>query len=188
MGPYYLTSLITMLGPVKNVTAIAKTTFKERLITSQPFAGKKIKVNTPTHLSGLVEFAQGTIANVTMSFDMWAHNAPQLEIYGTEGSLKCPDPNAFDGDVLLWTTSKREWTKVPLTHNGKTGRGMGLADMAAAISSGRPHRASGELALHVVEVMESFHASSRAGKKIILKSKCRQPEAMKPGLPLGKLA
>lgn len=188
MGPYYLTSLITMLGPVKSVTASATKTFKERVIGSEPLKGKKIKVNTPTHLCGVVEFAQGAIANITMSFDLWAHNAPQLEIYGTEGSLKCPDPNNFHGDVLLWTTAKREWTKVPLTHNDQTGRGIGLADMAAAIHSGRPHRASGELGLHVVEIMESFHTSAHAGRKIPLKSKCRQPEPMKPGLALGKLA
>jgi len=186
MGPYYLTSLVTMLGPVKSVSASA--TYKERLIGSQPFLGQKIKVRTPTHLCGVLEFAQGAVASVTMSFDIWAHHAPMLEIYGTEGALQCPDPNCFNGDVMLWTKTKREWTKVPLTHNGETGRGIGLADLADAICHRREPRASGELGLHIVEVMESFHTSSRAGRKIALKSKIRQPAALPAGLPLGKLA
>ncbi len=188
MGPYYLTSLVTMLGPVKSVAASSTISFKERMIGSKPLAGQKIKVRTPTHHCGVLEFAQGAIATVTMSFDVWAHHVPLLEIYGTEGSIQCPDPNHFNGDVLLWTTKKREWTKVPLTHNGDTGRGIGIADMANAIQNRRPHRASGELGLHVVEVMESFQASWKAGKRIALKSKVRQPEAMPAGLALGRLS
>jgi len=188
MGPYYLTSLVTMLGPVKNVSASTTTTYKERLITSQPLKGTKIKVRTPTHLCGVLEFAQGAVATVTMSFDIWAHHTPLLEIYGTEGALQCPDPNNFKGDVLLWTKTKREWTKVPLTHNGDTGRGIGLADMADAICHRREPRASGELGLHIVEIMESFHVSARAGRRITLKSKVRQPAALPPGLPSGKLS
>jgi predicted dehydrogenase len=136
----------------------------------------------------VLEFASGAVATVTMSFDVWAHGAPLLEIYGTEGSIQCPDPNNFNGDVMLWTTKSRTWEKILLTHNGDTGRGIGLADMANAIQTKRPHRASGELGLHVVEVMESFQASSKGGKKIAIKSKCRQPEAMPAGLALGKLS
>jgi predicted dehydrogenase len=188
MGPYYLTSLVTLLGPAKSVLATATVTFKERVIGSQPLAGTKIKVKTPTHLCGLVEFGQGAMASITMSFDVWKSNLPLLEIYGTEGSLSCPDPNGFGGEVLLWTQAKKEWEKVPLTHNEQTGRGTGLADMAEAIQQRRPHRASGELGLHVVEIMESFHASAKAGKKVKLKSTCRQPEPIKAGLPLGKLS
>lgn len=187
MGPYYLTSLVTMLGPVKSVSALAKATFKERTITSQPLQGKKIKVDVPTHLCGGLEFGGGVIATVTMSFDTWKHHLPMLEIYGTEGSIQCPDPNTFGGEVHVWTTKKREWEKVALTHNDQTGRGIGLADMAEAICERRPHRMSGELALHVVEVMEAFHVSARAGKKTPLKSTCRRPEPIPAGLPLGKL-
>jgi len=188
MGPYYLTALVTLLGPAQSVEATATTTFKERVIGSQPLAGKKIKVQTPTHLCGLVEFGQGAIANVTMSFDVWASHLPLLEVYGTEGSLSCPDPNHFGGEVLLWTKSKKEWEKVPLTHSDQTGRGTGLAEMAEAIRQRRPHRMSGELGLHVTEIMESFHFSARAGKKIKLKSTCRQPEPLPAGLPPGKLS
>jgi predicted dehydrogenase len=88
MGPYYLTSLVMMLGPVKSVTALAKTTFAERLITSEPLRGKKIEVKTPTHLCGGLEFEQGAIGTVTMSFDVWTTHLPLLEIYGSEGSLQ----------------------------------------------------------------------------------------------------
>jgi predicted dehydrogenase len=187
MGPYYLTSLVTMLGPVKSVSALAATTFKERLITSQPLNGKKIKVETPTHLTGALEFSQGAIGTVTMSFDVWAQHLPMLEIYGTEGSLQCPDPNTFGGEVMLWTKTKKEWEKVPLTHSDQIGRGVGIADMAAAVSEGRPHRMNGELALHIVEVMESFHTSADAGKKIVLQSTCTQPAPLPPGLKPGDL-
>jgi predicted dehydrogenase len=188
MGPYYLTSLVTMLGPVKSVSALAKITFKERLITSQPHHGKKIKVEVPTHLCGALEFGDGVIATVTMSFDVWAHHLPMLEIYGTEGSIECPDPNTFGGPVRVWTTKKKEWEDVPLTHNDKVGRGLGIADMAEGLRTKRQHRMNGDLALHVVEIMESFHTSSKAGRKIALKSKCRLPEAMPAGLALGQLS
>ncbi len=182
-GPYYLTALVTMLGPAQSVSALAETSFKERLITSEPLRGTKIKVRTPTHLLGLVEFAQDAVANVSMSFDVWAHHLPLLEIYGTEGSLQCPDPNQFSGEVLLWTGKTKEWRKIPLTHQNEVGRSLGVAEMARAIRDRRPHRASVELALHVVEIMDAFFASARAGKKIALKSTCRQPEALPKGLP-----
>jgi predicted dehydrogenase len=188
MGPYYLTSLVTLLGPVKSVSALAKTTFKERLITSQPLHGKIIKVQTPTHLCGGLEFGQGVVATVTMSFDVWAHRQPMLEIYGTEGSLQCPDPNCFGGEVQVWTTKTKTWEKVPLTHSDQLGRGVGIADMAYAVQQRRPHRMSGELALHIVEVMESFLVAAKAGRKIAMKSRCRQPEPLPQGLPVGQLA
>lgn len=187
MGPYYLTSLVTMLGPIKSVSASATAGFKERIVGSGALKGSKIKVRIPTHLCGIVEFSAGTIATVSMSFDIQAHHAPMLEIYGTEGTLQCPDPNHFNGEVLVRTRKNADWEKVPLTHNDQTGRGVGLADMAYSITNRVPHRASGELGLHVVEAMESFHTSSKAGRKIALKSKVKRPAAMPSGLPLGKL-
>jgi len=187
MGPYYLTSLVTMLGPVKSVSALAKTTFKERLITSRPLHGRKIQVETPTHLCGGLEFDSGVVGTVTMSFDVWAHHLPMLEIYGTEGSLQCPDPNTFGGEVRVWTPKKSEWAQVPLTHSDQIGRGVGLADMADAWQKRRPHRMNGELALHIVEVMETFHVSAKAGRKIALKSRCQHPEPLPEGLRPGDL-
>ena len=149
---------------------------------------KRSRSTTPTHLCGVLEFGKGAVATVTMSFDVWKHHLPMLEIYGTEGSLHCPDPNGFGGEVLLWTAATKAWESVPLTHCGDAGRGMGLADMAEAIRERRPHRASGELGLHVVEIMESFLTSADAARSVALKSTCRQPAALAPGLPLGKLS
>ena len=182
-GPYYLSALITLLGPVNRVLAAAKASFKERLITSQPLHGKKIKVRTPTHLAGTAEFSRGVTVSLTMSFDVWAHHAPLIEIYGTEGSLQCPDPNTFGGDVQLWTQKTKEWRKVPLTHDREMGRGLGVAEMAQAIQERRPHRADANLALHVVEIIEAFHVSARKGKSVSLKSTCRRPEPLPAGLP-----
>jgi predicted dehydrogenase len=185
MGPYYLTSLVTMLGPIKSVSAQSKISFKERLITSQPLHGKKIKVQTPTHLCGVLEFVKGSIGTVSMSFDIWQSNAPLLEIYGTEGSLSCPDPNHFGGKVKIWTSKNKTWEDVPVEQPEAIGRGLGLADLADALKQRRQHRMSGELGLHVVEVMESFHTSSNSGRRKELKSTCQQPAAMPKGLPFG---
>jgi predicted dehydrogenase len=189
MGPYYLASLITMLGPVKNVSAVAKTAFKQRVITSQPLNGKKITVKTPTHLSGLLEFGDEVVVTMNMSFDVWQHSLPLLEIYGTEGTLQCPDPNTFGGEVQVWTAKRKEWEKVPLTHNDQIRRGVGIADMAFSEKKRRPvHRMNGEMALHIVEVMESFHKSSSAGRRMSLKSTCAKPKPLPAGLTLGELA
>jgi predicted dehydrogenase len=140
--------------------------------------GKRVKVETPTHLSGQLEFDHYVFATVTMSFDVWRHNLPIMEVYGTEGSLQCPDPNGFGGEVRLWTQKTQEWEKVPLTHADKIGRGVGLADMARAILNRRRARANGELGLHVVEVMEAFYVSARAEKMIRMGSQCERPEPM----------
>ena len=184
MGPYYLTSLVTMLGPVKSVSALARISLAERLITSQPLHGTKIKVETPTHLCAAVEFVQGAIGTVTMSFDTWQHGMPMLEIYGTEGTVQCPDPNTFGGPVRLWTQKTKAWEDVPVP-TSPLERGLGVADIADALATRRPHRAGGELALHVLEVMESFHVSSDEGRRYDLKSTCAQPAAMPADLPFG---
>jgi predicted dehydrogenase len=189
MGPYYLTSLVLLMGPVKSVSAVAKMTFKERTITNKIDPGKKIKVDVPTHLSGELEMVNGAIATVNMSFDIWKSFMPLLEVHGTEGSLSLPDPNTFGGEVKLWTSAKPEWENVPLTHSDKTGRGIGIADLAFSAQTGkRQNRLNGELALHVVEVMEAFHSSARNGRKVVMRSRPKQPEPLPAGLPLGQLA
>ena len=143
----------------------------------------------PTHLSGELEMVDGAIATVTMSFDIWKSSMPLIEVHGTEGSLSVPDPNGFGGEVKLWTAKKGEWETVPLTHSDQTGRGIGIADMAFSAQTGKKqHRLNGELALHVVEIMEAFHTSTKAGRKITLKSHPKQPEPLPAGLPVGELA
>jgi predicted dehydrogenase len=176
MGPYYLTALIALMGPVQRVSSSTRVTFPERLIGSQPHAGEIIKVNTPTHIAGTLEFANGAIATLITSFDIWHHNLPNIEIYGTEGSLRVPDPNTFGGPVLLRRMDEAEWHEVPLTHGyTNNSRGIGLADMAYALRTGTPHRANEKLAYHVLDIMQTLHESAQEGRRITLDSTCSQP-------------
>jgi len=186
MGPYYLTALVNLLGPVKRVTGSTRITFPTRTITSQPKAGKVVTVETPTHLTGTMDFANGAVITIIQSFDMWRHSLPLLEVYGSEGSLSIPDPNGFGGPVKLAKPSKG-WEEVPLTHRIDLARGSGLADMAQGVATGRPHRASGELAFHVLEVMAAFEEASTTGKHININSTCERPAALPVGLALGEL-
>ena len=188
MGPYYLTALVNSIGPVRRVTSSTKITFPERLITSQPHCGKRIVVEVPTHVAGVMDFANGAIGTIIMTFDVWAAELPRIEIYGTEGSLSVPDPNCFGGPVRVRRAGAPQWEEVPLTHEyAENSRGIGVADMACALQSGRPHRASGELAYHILDVMHAFHDASREGRHIELKSTCSRPAPLPLGLAHGKL-
>ncbi len=184
MGPYYLTALIAMLGPIRRVTASAQISFPERIVTSQPKYGTHIKVNTPTHVTGILDFANGAVVTMITSFDVWAHHLPGLEIHGTEGSLQVPDPNTFGGPVYIHGTHGSTWQEVPLTHgHTANSRGIGLADMAQAIRTGRPHRASGALAYHVLDTMQAFFDASREGRHIEINSTSERPAPLEPGTP-----
>jgi predicted dehydrogenase len=188
MGPYYLTALVALLGPVRRVAGLTKTTFAERTITSQPLFGQRIPVDTPTHVAGLLEFAGGVAATVVTSFDVWATAQPPLEIHGTLASLRAPDPNTFGGPVLIRRGGTPDWLPVPLTHGyAENSRGLGLADLAYALRSGRPHRADGELAYHVLDVMHAFEESSRAGAYVAIARECRRPAPLPLDLPPGRL-
>jgi predicted dehydrogenase len=179
MGPYYLTALVSMLGPVRRLTGSARISFPERLITSQPLAGTKIKVNTPTHVTGILDFVGGAVATMIMSFDVWAANLPHIEIYGSEGSLSLPDPNTFGGPVRIKTASDEKWREVRLTPgHTENSRGLGVRDMAAAIRQDRPHRANGETAFHVLDLMQSFEEASTTGQHIEIRSRCQRPAAL----------
>lgn len=188
MGPYYLTALISLLGPIRRVTGSAQAARSERLILSLPKFGTTIKVNTPTHVAGVLDFAGGVVGALTTSFDTWYHGLPPLEIYGTEGTLKLPDPNTFGGPVQVRRAGADEWSAIPLTHHyAVNSRGLGVADMAYAIKSGRPHRASGELAYHVLDVMESIIEASSEERHLHLSSQCDRPQPLPLGLPVGIL-
>jgi predicted dehydrogenase len=182
MGPYYLTALVSLLGPVRRVAGQARISFPERTITSQPRHGEKITVNTPTHVTGLMEFEQGVQGTIITSFDVWAANLPFLEIYGSLGSLSLPDPNTFGGPVKLFTKAEKVWKDVPVTRAfTENSRGLGVADMAEAIRNDRPHRANGELARHVLEVMHGFLTSSQEGHHIEIQSRPIRPAALRAG-------
>lgn len=189
MGPYYLTSLIALLGPIRRVTGAARTTFPERTVTSEPKAGTKISVDVPTFVAGTMEFAGGAIGSLITTFDVWASHLPHLEIYGTEGSLALPDPNWFRGPVLLKRQGAEAWSEVPLTHGFTADhlRGLGAVDLASASRSGRPHRASAEMAAHVVEAMSGFLDSAAEGRAYDLVSRCERPAALPTGLPEDRL-
>ena len=184
MGPYYLTALVHLLGPVKRVTGSTRITFPERTITSQPKCGQVIRPEVPTHVAGVMDFHSGAVASILMTFDVWASTLPRIEVYGSEGSLLIPDPNGFGGPVMLRKPGDSEWSEVPLTHGfTENSRGIGLADMAAAIEHGRLHRASGELAFHVLEVMEGFHVASESGVHYVVETRVDRPAAMPDHLP-----
>jgi len=188
MGPYYLTALVYLMGPVKRVTGSTRITFPERTITSQPKNGQKITVRVPTHIAGVMDFANGAVGTIITSFDVWGHSLPPIEIHGTLGSLSVPDPNTFGGPVKLRKAGEREWTEVPLTHGyAKQYRGLGVADMAYALQSHRPYRANGELTYHVLDIMHAFHDASDKGQHVQLQSTCAQPSGLPTGLAEGKL-
>jgi predicted dehydrogenase len=184
MGPYYLTALINLMGPVSRVTGSTRITFDKRTITSAPKNGKEIVVEVPTHVAGVLDFTNGAIGTIITSFDVWHAELPRIEIYGTEGTLSVPDPNTFGGPVLLRRYDQKEWKEIPLSHEySENSRGIGLADMAIALQTGRKHRASGELAFHVLDIMQGIHDASDQGIHYSPISTCERPEA----LPQGKL-
>jgi len=172
--------LITLLGPVKRVGGLTRTSFATRTITSEPKRGAVIEVEVPTHIVATLEFANGVIGHLTTSFDVkHGHHSPEIEIYGTEGSLSVPDPNGTGGPVKLRTAKFTDWVPVRHTHPYAEGsRGVGVADMAIAIAKGRKHRANEAIAMHALDVMQAIHESSDRGVHVMLTSTCERPEPM----------
>jgi predicted dehydrogenase len=187
MGPYYLTALINLLGPVKRATGSTRLTFPERTASSESHYGRRIPVEIPTHIVGVLDFASGAVGTIITSFDIWAANLPNVEIYGSEGSLSVPNPNGFGGVVRVRRAGADQWSEVPLTHSADVGRGIGVADMAYAIVHGRPQRTSGEMAYHVLDVMEAFEDASQTGRHVEIASRCSKPAPLPLGLERGKL-
>ncbi|MED4225589.1 Gfo/Idh/MocA family oxidoreductase [Neobacillus cucumis] len=183
MGPYYLTALVNLIGPVSRVTGAARMTFKERMVRSEQNYGRKFSVETPTHIAGIMEFENGAVGTIVTSFDVWGTRVPHIEIHGTTGSLIVPDPNHFGGTVYLKRQDYTDFVEVPLTHGfTANSRGLGVMDMAKAIIHGGQHRANGELAYHVMEIMNGFHIASNEGKHYKIKSTCQMPEPLEMNL------
>jgi predicted dehydrogenase len=184
IGVYYVTALVALLGPVARVNGAARISRARRRITSQPMAGTWMDVEVPTHVAGLLEHAGGPIATLVASFDVPATRYRCIEIYGTEGTLSVPDPNTFGGPVQLRRAGEADWTDVPLSHgNAAQSRGLGLADMVRAERSGRAHRASGDLALHVLEVIEDIIAAAEGGTRQDVTYRADRPAPLRAGLP-----
>lgn len=188
MGPYYLTCLVNMLGPVRAVTGAATRARDSRTIGSGPRAGQKIAVTVDTHISGILDFANGAQVTITTSFDVWKHGHNHIELYGRDGSMIVPDPNRFDGAVMA-SAGAGDWAEVVPTHGYGDGnwRILGLADMAQAIIDGRPHRAGLGLALHVLEIMETIARSADEGRRLTLSHPAARPAQMQPGLAPGQI-
>jgi predicted dehydrogenase len=168
MGPYYVSALVSLLGPAARVAGSVSRGFEERTITSEPRRGEGLDVEVPTHEAGLVDFASGATATVLTSFDVQTSTLPDpcFEIYGTAGTLALPDPNHFEGPVRVCESQADEWTEVDLTHEYTAGRGAGVADLAYAVRSDWKHRTSGELAFHVLEILSGIRESSGAGAHV----------------------
>ena len=177
MGPYYLTALVNLMGPMQTITAMTKRSFNQRVAQHETIKGQVIPVNIDTHIAGSVSFVSGAIATIIMSFDIWSHNLPRIEIYGTKGSLVVPDPNHFDGQVLLRRQQDQTWQPVKSISRAGLQRGMGIVDMAQAITQEQPHRASGQLAHHILDAMQAFYESAQQQQHINLNTQPNRPMA-----------
>lgn len=183
MGPYYLTALISLLGPVTAVSGMVTIGHPQRTIKSQPLAGHKIDVEVPTHIAGLMNFANGAIGTIVTSFDVQGHEHPKIEVYGTKATLSVPDPNSF-GDPVRIKRAGGDWEELPHSHSyTENCRGLGLADMADGLRNGRYHRVNDQIAYHVLDLMWAFHDAAAAQQQIMLNSSCERPQPM-PSEPI----
>jgi predicted dehydrogenase len=172
MGPYYLTALVTLLGPVRRVVGMSATPQATRTTV----AGKTFPVEVATHVTGVLEHANGALSTLLMSFDVWAADLPRIEVYGTGGSLSVPDPNGFHGPVRIFRAGAESWADQPASGGyPNAARGCGLADLARAIRTGGTPRANGLLAFHVLDVMESLLTAAETGTSITITSDVDRP-------------
>jgi predicted dehydrogenase len=190
MGPYYLTALLNFFGPIKRITGAATVAIPQRTITSEPKRDKTIHVQTPDHICGTIEFEDGVVGTIITTFA--THHptydpAQPITVYGTEGTLKVPDPNQFDGPVNVRLAQDAEWREVSRQFPMGYGRSVGLADMAYAIRSGRPMRASGEMGFAVLDAMQGFLDSAASGRGYEPQSRFDRPAPMPTRLPFGVL-
>ncbi|HHX36857.1 MAG TPA: Gfo/Idh/MocA family oxidoreductase [Clostridiaceae bacterium] len=210
IGPYYMTALLSLLGPVRSVCAMTNRAFDERVIESNPRRGESIPVDVDTHISANLAFRNGAIGTLITSFDVWDSELPRLEIYGTKGTICLRDvdplsgPNLFGGDIWLTTRENYRWTSNPRpphlaewvvvkhdhpfneTSHAKNSRGIGLIDMVYAIQQGRAPRASGDMAYHSLDVMESILESAGNETFIPIQSTFELPSPLPKDFPLSE--
>jgi len=185
MGPYYLTTLVCLLGPVRRVSGMARVLYPERTADRGPRAGETFKVNTDTFVAALIEFQSGALATLVTSMGITGHDLPDMQVYCTKGILRVPDPNTFGGPIRFRPgDEKSSWEEVGLQYGHTDGvknyRGLGVIEMAQALRERVQPRASGELAYHVLDVLLSILESSASGRRVTVSSTCRRP----PLLPL----
>ena len=190
IGPYYVTNLIQLLGPVARVAALTSTPTTTREILSEPRRGEVIPVKTPTNIHALLDFESGATITLSTSWDVWAHRHGHMELYGSKGTMFLPDPNWFSGEVevvdaagvsTMLDTDTHPFG-IPNQDNHGTAkanyRTAGLAEMAAALHDGRPHRCALELALHAVDVMTAILDAGEKGEMVQVSSTCERPEPL----------
>jgi predicted dehydrogenase len=187
MGPYYVTALVTLLGPVVSVMGAASHTRSERTIGSGPRKGEKIPVTIDSHVSGVLVHASGALSTLFMSFDAVQSKSPNIEIHGERGSLVVPDPNHFDGDVQLFSLGAEDWDTLPVSAGYvDSGRGFGIADLASTPAGAEP-RAGGAMAYHALEVMESVLESAHSGSAVRISSTVERPAGVELTVLAGEL-
>jgi len=177
LGPYYLSVLATLFGPAERVAAIGRRPRESRVIGRGPRAGAEFRVAVPTYVAALAEYAAGQAASLLFSWDSPLSRAGFVEITGTEATLAVPDPNGFAGDLRVRKAGDEDWTVIP-SEGAAAGRGSGVVDMVRAIRDGRPHRASGEMALHVLEMMAAIERSALSGAFEDVASRFDVPEPL----------
>lgn len=183
MGPYHITGLVTLLGPVTTVLGAAARSGPTRTIASGPRRGERIPVLVDTHVTGVLVHASGALSTLVMSFDGAATRAPSIEVHGDEGSLAVPDPNRFDGIVQVTAVGERSWRELPVTAGyAEAGRGVGVADLASTPEGEEP-RTGGALAFHVLDVMESLLAAAHSGTAVTVTSTCERPRPVPLRVP-----
>jgi len=183
LGPYYLTALVSLIGPVRSVSGNSRISFPTRTISSQPLAGQTIAVETPTFINASFTFASGALASFTATYDVWATERPKIEIYGSEGTLSVPDPNTFRGPVRLYLRETKAWEEVPLDPGfADNARGLGLSEFAIAMHEGRQARAGADLSNHVLELMTATESAGDTGGTTTLRTSCDRPAPLDPAI------
>ena len=186
MGPYYLTAMVNLMGGVKRVVSASRATFPQRTITSQPLAGTVIDVDVSTYVAGTVQYASGAIGTIFTTFDVQfpREKSRFIEIYGSEGTLFVPDPNNFSGAIQLFRPEEGAVKELPMMYGyPENSRGLGLADMAKALRTGRPARCDVQQTYHVLEIIEGFETSALTGAWVDIESDYhRAPAMVRPAL------
>lgn len=188
MGPYYITALVNLLGGVSGVTGITKSSFEQRTITSKAKNGTVIDVDVPTYVTGIMNFDNGAVGTIFTTFDVHYKTQARFEIYGSKGTLIIPDPNHFGGTIQLLRPEQGDFKEMPLLFDySENSRGLGLADMAKALATGRNYRANYTQTYHVLDILTSFEKSSQQGKYIPLETSYERELPMKNNPLLGIL-
>ena len=181
MGPYYVTTMVSLFGPVASVTADGRRTWSERTIATGPRAGERFAVNVDTHVTLLLRFASGVLGTLLTTFDVQASDLPRFEVFGERGTLSLPDPNTFTGPVRLRTSRNEDWQELETVPGFVTNaRGIGALELLLAEREGRAPRASGALAAHVLDVLEGGLTALSTGQRITIDSRPERPAPLSP--------